>query len=66
MQRWEKLGMSRASWYRHGKPKRKPRPRKTRAEQARKLGISIRTLQRRQAATDRRRQGANQDPAGRT
>jgi hypothetical protein len=37
--------MSRASWYRHGKPTEKPR-RMTAAEEARRAGVSLRTHQR--------------------
>jgi hypothetical protein len=42
---WEALGMSRASWYRHGKPTEKPK-RFTQAHEARKVGVSVRTIQR--------------------
>ena len=46
---WEAIGMSRASWYRHGKPSEKPpkRPREGVADLARQLGFSsTRTYQR--------------------
>jgi hypothetical protein len=43
---WKKAGMSRASWYRHGKPVTKPE-RMTQAKAARILdGVSVRSLQR--------------------
>jgi uncharacterized protein YoaH (UPF0181 family) len=45
MRLWEMLGMSRAAWYRHGKPTEKPK-RYSQADIARILGISVRTLQR--------------------
>jgi hypothetical protein len=43
---WETVGMSRASWYRHGKPTEKPPKRETQAEAIKRLGGSVRTLQR--------------------
>lgn len=58
---WKSLGMSRATWYRLNKPAEKPLRAKTQAEMARELGVTLRTVQRRI-----RRQGATQDPAGRT
>jgi uncharacterized protein YoaH (UPF0181 family) len=42
---WETAGMSRASWYRHGKPTKKP-TRFTQKEIAEILGVSLRTAQR--------------------
>ena len=42
---WEAIGISRATWYRHGKPTEKPR-RITLADEARKVGVSVRTHQR--------------------
>jgi hypothetical protein len=42
---WEGLGISRATWYRHGQPTTKP-SRVTQAEMARIGRISLRTLQR--------------------
>lgn len=45
---WQRLGMSRSSWYAHGKPK-SPRRRQTQKRQAAELRISVRTLQRRLA-----------------
>ena len=39
------IGMSRASWYRHGKPSEKPK-RSTNADEARKDSVSLRTYQR--------------------
>lgn len=43
---WVALGMSRASWYRQGKPATKPPKPETRAEFARRLNVSQRTLYR--------------------
>jgi hypothetical protein len=59
---WERLGISRATWYRHGKPKKKPRRPKTQRDLARERGVSLRTVQRR--AAESRRQAASQAPAG--
>jgi hypothetical protein len=42
---WKAIGMSRATWYRHGKPNEKPK-RFTQADVARILGVSLRTTQR--------------------
>jgi hypothetical protein len=43
---WEELGISRATWYRHGKPTAKP-PRTNVAQAARNFGFpSVRTFQR--------------------
>jgi hypothetical protein len=42
---WEAIGMSRATWYRHGKPSEKPK-RITVADAARAAGVSTRTHQR--------------------
>jgi hypothetical protein len=42
---WQAIGMSRASWYRHGKPAKKP-PRPSAAAAARAAGVSLRTHQR--------------------
>jgi hypothetical protein len=42
---WEAIGISRASWYRHGKPTEKPQ-RITVADEARRAGVSKRTHQR--------------------
>jgi hypothetical protein len=65
MRPWERLEMSRATWYRHGKPKKKPRRPKTQRDLARERGVSLRTVQRRAAALNRRRQAASQAPATR-
>ena len=43
---WKRLGMSRTTWYRHGKPSKKPPKRQTQAMIAKKLGRSVRTVQR--------------------
>jgi hypothetical protein len=43
---WKALGMSRATWYRHGKPSKKPPKRETQAMFAQQTGRSVRTLQR--------------------
>ena len=43
---WLALGLSRATWYRLGKPQTKPPGRTTQAQQADKLDISVRTIQR--------------------
>jgi hypothetical protein len=42
---WEAIGMSRATWYRHGKPEKKPY-RMTQAQIAKLQGVSLRSLQR--------------------
>jgi hypothetical protein len=42
---WTALGISRATWYRHGKPTDKP-IRETQALYALQLGKSVRTIQR--------------------
>lgn len=42
---WAAIGMSRASWYRHGKPVIKPE-RMTQVRLARQLETSVRTIQR--------------------
>ena len=42
---WTEIGMSRASWYRHGKPATKPK-RETRADLAQSIGVSVRTIYR--------------------
>jgi hypothetical protein len=42
---WTAIGMSRASWYRHGKPKTKP-VRQTQAQFCVEKGLKLRTLQR--------------------
>jgi hypothetical protein len=44
---WTAIGMSRASWYRHGKPTTKPPRHITVAERAEADGIPLRTYQRR-------------------
>jgi hypothetical protein len=44
--RWEAVGMSRASWYRRGKPTAKPRPKITQKRMAEAFGVSLRTIQR--------------------
>ena len=46
MRPWETIGMSRASWYRHGKPTEKPPRPSSVANEARKAGVSVRTHQR--------------------
>jgi hypothetical protein len=44
---WERIGVSRATWYRHGRPTKKPKPHKTVAEIAREVDApSLRTYQR--------------------
>jgi hypothetical protein len=43
---WEAIGMSRASWYRYGKPTAKPSKPMMQREIARKVGVSLRTAQR--------------------
>jgi hypothetical protein len=45
---WAAIGISRASWYRHGKPATKPNRLETKAEMARRIGVSLRTLYRAQ------------------
>jgi hypothetical protein len=45
-QPWEAISMSRAAWYRHGKPTAKPAPRMTQAQIAKKFGTSLRSMQR--------------------
>jgi hypothetical protein len=42
---WEAIGMSRGSWYRHGKPTEKPK-RTTHKDVAKSFGVSLRTVQR--------------------
>jgi DNA-binding transcriptional regulator LsrR (DeoR family) len=42
---WEAIGMSRASWYRHGKPTTKPQQ-MTQTQIAAMMGVSLRTVQR--------------------
>ena len=42
---WEAIGISRATWYRHGKPDKKP-VRPLVADEARRAGVSTRTHQR--------------------
>jgi hypothetical protein len=44
-QPWKAIGMSRAGWYRHGKPTTKPK-RYTQADIAKIAGVSLRTIQR--------------------
>jgi hypothetical protein len=44
-QPWAKIGMSRATWYRHGKPATKPR-KVTQAQIAATMKVSVRTMQR--------------------
>jgi len=46
LRQWEALGMSRASWYRHGKPTEKPTRPFSQARIARHDHVSIRTVQR--------------------
>jgi len=43
---WETIGMSRATWYRRGKPTTKPTPRITQAHAAKTMNVSLRTVQR--------------------
>jgi hypothetical protein len=43
---WEALGMSRATWYRHSKPSKKPKHKMTQAEIAKAAHISLRGFQR--------------------
>ena len=43
---WSALGMSRATWYRRGKPTTKRTPRLTMASLTRSSGVSLRTSQR--------------------
>jgi hypothetical protein len=46
MRPWERVGMSRSTWFRKGKPA-KLSPRRTQVQLASELKISVRTLQRR-------------------
>jgi hypothetical protein len=43
---WEAIGMSRATWYRRGKPTTKPTPLITQAQIAKMFGSSVRSMQR--------------------
>jgi hypothetical protein len=43
---WETIGMSRATWYRRGKPTTRPTPRITQAQAAKTMNVSLRTVQR--------------------
>jgi uncharacterized protein YoaH (UPF0181 family) len=43
---WEAVGMSRATWYRKGKPTEKPKSKVPQKQLAKTLGVSIRTIQR--------------------
>src|SRR5262245_46499117 len=45
---WEAAGMRRSSWYRHGKPDKKPE-RETAKTRAEECGVSLRTYQRHDA-----------------
>jgi hypothetical protein len=45
-QPWDAIGMSRATWYRHGKPTTKPAKRKTDLQIAKMFGTSLRSMQR--------------------
>jgi uncharacterized protein YoaH (UPF0181 family) len=46
LRQWKALGMSRATWYRRGKPTKKPEPKTTQKDAAEILGVSLRTVQR--------------------
>ena len=47
LRQWEAIGMSRAGWYRYGKPTENPRlKRVTQKQLAKTLNVSIRTIQR--------------------
>jgi uncharacterized protein YoaH (UPF0181 family) len=46
LRQWEALGLSRASWYRRGKPTKKPESKTTQKDIAEILGVSLRTVQR--------------------
>jgi hypothetical protein len=48
LKQWERVGMSRTSWYRHGKPKSPP-IRLTQKQMALEQRVSVRTIQRRAA-----------------
>ena len=50
LRQWEVVGMSWATWYRHGKPTEKPQPKMTQKDMAGILGCSVRTVQRDRAA----------------
>jgi uncharacterized protein YoaH (UPF0181 family) len=56
---WEVLGMSRATWYRHGKPSTKPEPKPTQKDIAAALGYSVRTIQRDMAQEREKRRQKN-------
>lgn len=43
---WTAIGMSRASWYRHGKPKTKPVKPPTQRQFVKEHGLKLRTIQR--------------------
>ena len=43
---WEAIGMSRATWYRRGKPTTKQEPKQTQKDLAEAFGVSVRTIQR--------------------
>ena len=43
---WESIGISRATWYRHGKPTKKAKPRQTVDAAAKAMGDTKRTYQR--------------------
>ena len=55
LRQWEALGMSRASWYRSGKPTKKPEPKLTQKDVSEICGCSLRTVQR-DAAEEREKQ----------
>jgi uncharacterized protein YoaH (UPF0181 family) len=46
LRQWEALGLSRATWYRRGKPTTKPEPKLTQKDVSEILGCSMRTVQR--------------------
>ena len=50
---WDAIGVSRATWYRHGKPTQKP-TRVTQEQMAKAFGVSVRTIQRDRALAIKR------------
>ena len=54
VRQWEALGMSRATWYRRGKPTTKPQRALTQRAMAESLGVSLRTIQRDDAIIKRK------------
>jgi hypothetical protein len=62
---WEAVGMSRTSWYRHGRPDTKPECSNQRAT-AKAFGMSVRTIQRAAAAVRRGQRDALEQLLGET